>query len=658
LLTLVDSIEVLEAGHKARTLGRMARAGLPVPPGFVVLPSEAVLDHALEMALAALGGERFAVRSSSTVEDGSATSAAGVFESVIGVRGLVEVRTAIERVRASLHDEPAHAYLSARHIPAEAVRMAVLLQPEVKAPVLGVARSEPGGFLIEERPAGEPEWGDVLVRRLRLDDPSPLGEGLRRLEKLVGSALDVEFARAGGEVFFLQARPLVSPPPNPAISLPLAGHWRRDAEHNPDPLSFAQKSLVERMEALGVGPRQSVVNGYLYYERGKPRKEAIIPLEDLESRYRYEIAPDCEARLAAVEDATVEEAVSAYAHVYRRYAGEVSPSLRRARDAMAELLGMFEVAASGRGDLFGGTAGLTWQRDESLFRIGRATGPERTALLQSHLVRYGAYAPAWDVAVPPDDECPTRVEAMAARWAESDEPPAFRHARSARAAEQAAAQLFASLPPDERRVLDAKWRLLQGLLSLAEDDDMLFFRAQRAVRRALLRRGRMLVEKRRLENVEDVFELPLELDAASDLGRIVAAHRLQSRQAARLVPPISVHDGVGRWGLPRGRVLRGQATFGRAEGRAVLVRSLLDAPARLPSHAILVVPAILPSLTFLLPAAAALVTAHGGATSHGATLAREYGVPAVLGVGDTVLGIAEGRLFVDGQRGRVYVLEP
>ena len=65
----------------------------------------------------------------------------------------------------------------------------------------------------------------------------------------------------------------------------------------------------------------------------------------------------------------------------------------------------------------------------------------------------------------------------------------------------------------------------------------------------------------------------------------------------------------------------------------------------------LVAPAILPSLTPLIAQARALVTDHGGALSHGATLAREYGVPAVLGVG-CATALADGvELWVDGAPG-------
>jgi pyruvate,water dikinase len=90
----------------------------------------------------------------------------------------------------------------------------------------------------------------------------------------------------------------------------------------------------------------------------------------------------------------------------------------------------------------------------------------------------------------------------------------------------------------------------------------------------------------------------------------------------------------------------------------VVVRALADAPTALPPDAVLVAPAMVPSLTPLLPSARALVTDHGGALSHAATLAREYGMPAVLGAAGAT-ALADGtELWVDGDAGRVYVLDP
>jgi pyruvate,water dikinase len=148
-----------------------------------------------------------------------------------------------------------------------------------------------------------------------------------------------------------------------------------------------------------------------------------------------------------------------------------------------------------------------------------------------------------------------------------------------------------------------------------------------------------------------------QIAAAEDLRAIAAAGRALRLARGRVAAPSAIEAGSPRWRVPSAPVLRGHPTRGRARGRAVVVRSPAAAPPSLPPDAVLVVPAILPSLSHLLAAARALVTDHGGATSHGATLAREYGVPAVLGVGRAT-AIADGTaLFVDGDAGRVYTLE-
>jgi pyruvate,water dikinase len=103
--------------------------------------------------------------------------------------------------------------------------------------------------------------------------------------------------------------------------------------------------------------------------------------------------------------------------------------------------------------------------------------------------------------------------------------------------------------------------------------------------------------------------------------------------------------------------LRGHGTAGHARGRAVIVRTLADAPETLPPRAVLILPAIIPSLTPLLSQAVALVTDHGGALSHGATLAREYGVPAVLGVRRATALPDGAELYVDADSGRVLILD-
>src|SRR5438445_10886359 len=120
-----DAITDADAGRvggKGLSLGRMAAAGLPVPPGFVVTtdayrrlaPSGIGSDPAFADALAAayqeLGGGPVAVRSSATAEDAADPSFAGQQETILGVEGEAAVFAAVERCWKSLFTARAVAY--------------------------------------------------------------------------------------------------------------------------------------------------------------------------------------------------------------------------------------------------------------------------------------------------------------------------------------------------------------------------------------------------------------------------------------------------------------------------------------------------------------------------------------------------------------------
>jgi pyruvate,water dikinase len=73
---------------------------------------------------------------------------------------------------------------------------------------------------------------------------------------------------------------------------------------------------------------------------------------------------------------------------------------------------------------------------------------------------------------------------------------------------------------------------------------------------------------------------------------------------------------------------------------------------------VLVTQATSPGWAPLLLSAGALVTEIGGTLSHGAIIAREYGLPAVLNVADATRRIRDGQLLrVDGIDGTVQLLE-
>ena len=67
-------------------------------------------------------------------------------------------------------------------------------------------------------------------------------------------------------------------------------------------------------------------------------------------------------------------------------------------------------------------------------------------------------------------------------------------------------------------------------------------------------------------------------------------------------------------------------------------------------------PLTTPAWTPLFARAAAIVTDVGGPLSHGSIVAREYGIPAVLGTGSATRRISSGQtITVDGSAGKVYL---
>ncbi|GET38856.1 putative PEP-binding protein [Microseira wollei] len=100
------------------------------------------------------------------------------------------------------------------------------------------------------------------------------------------------------------------------------------------------------------------------------------------------------------------------------------------------------------------------------------------------------------------------------------------------------------------------------------------------------------------------------------------------------------------------------ASSGRAMGKALLLAGKIDHPEQLPPGRILLAPSITPDWLPLLQRAAGVVAEQGGMTSHIAIIARELGIPAVVGVRGATKMIKTGDfVMVDGDRGEIYRLE-
>ncbi len=732
---LLDCQHCDEAGRKVQRLAKALAAGLPVLDGLVLLPEEP-LPTAKELRAAlsrisdtdttppATAEPRFVVRSSAQAEDQLGRSAAGLFLSVTNVP-VDGVLAAAAEVRASGQSALILDYCG-QHAP-----VAVLIQPMVQAERLGVLFLLPDGSAsVEDRPAHAPEWSDVCPGHLPTNDTSALSQGARQLAALLNTEAErsaqaayIEYAtRANGNVVFLQVRPAALPAnaktwPSPSFPDAHSLTFSLDREHNPDPLSAAQAALVDGVADLVPSLRQCVLQGFLYYtslpatilrlEQAEPAPRLTQPA-DLEHHYYSELLPACEALLQPLESLLLDHdgalapgllaapeqvaipvplAWQAYREIYRRYVGQLSPVLKHARKRLDELLltNLGETLAQ-HGALLSGVGNYQATRLQRLWELGRAGGPN--TLLRSYLARYGACASAWDVAVPCDDEQPEQVRQVALKLSQDGQPPQLLHAQAEQPYRQQLQHLLTRLPAPVGESLQALVLQVRAALRVAEDDDALFFRAQRLLRWALLSHAAKLCQQERLLQPSQIFDLPtdllllllryqagpLQLTPSSgpqslDLLALAKVGAQQRRAARALLPPTQFVAGKPHWSQPAGRILSGYGLpgtiSGPVRGRAHVIRTL-DQPLQPaipndPSHAatILVLPVLLPSWAPSLWQAAALVTDSGGAFSHGAILARERGIPAVLATREATKTIQEGdELWVDGTRGRVLILAP
>jgi phosphohistidine swiveling domain-containing protein len=196
------------------------------------------------------------------------------------------------------------------------------------------------------------------------------------------------------------------------------------------------------------------------------------------------------------------------------------------------------------------------------------------------------------------------------------------------------------------------------------------------MRRAVLRIGEALVEREVIAEPDDAFFITRDeareaLEALGERGPPatvdVVARRAKREEQERLVPPLLVGrvnpmlkkmwdafpQLIGAVASDTALVSGAPASPGRATGSVRVIRGAHEFD-QLQSGEILVAPLTAPAWTPLFTRAAAVVTDVGSAASHASIIAREYGIPAVVGCGDGTARLRTGmRVTVDGGTGNV-----
>jgi pyruvate,water dikinase len=186
-------------------------------------------------------------------------------------------------------------------------------------------------------------------------------------------------------------------------------------------------------------------------------------------------------------------------------------------------------------------------------------------------------------------------------------------------------------------------------------------------KKALLEEAERLVQAGILHNKEDIYYLFYE-----ELREVVRTHKTTDQLITKrkedqqlyekLNPPrVFTSDGeviTGRYkheDLPAGAIAGLAVSSGVTEGRARVILNMEDA--NLEDGDILVTAFTDPSWTPLFVSIKGLVTEVGGLMTHGAVIAREYGIPAVVGVENATKLIKDGqKIRVNGTDGYIEIL--
>jgi pyruvate,water dikinase len=250
-------------------------------------------------------------------------------------------------------------------------------------------------------------------------------------------------------------------------------------------------------------------------------------------------------------------------------------------------------------------------------------------------------------------------------------------ARSERQAEAAATAIDARVRQSrggrlKARVARFAIRRLRAFGGLRELPKFVVVQHMDVLRTVLLESGRALVEAGDLARADDLFYLrrdELRMYGAGevrdwskliDQRRARGTHESRRRQIPRLLlsDGRAYYDSMGATpDIDGADQLSGSPVSpGVAEG---IARVVLDPhSAGLQPGEILVCAGTDPAWTPLFFVSSALITEVGGMMTHGAVVAREYGIPAVVGVHDATRRIQTGqRLRVDGSSGVITVLD-
>lgn len=750
ILSLDQVLDARKVGQKAATLSELKRSGYPVPPGWVLLPGDDPqplidkLQPSLEQPLV--------VRSSAIGEDSEAASAAGQYETILGITRQDQVLPAITQCLASYDQPSAVQYRRDRGLPDQS--MAVLIQQQIQGVFSGVAFSrdpisrQGDAVVIEALPgtadrvvSGQvtPESYRVRVEAVEswiLPDDRQLdmeGEGdvpprliqqvaylARHLEeKYHGIPQDVEWTFDGHQVWVLQSRSIttLSPiwtrkiaaevipgairPLTWSINRPLTcGVWGKiftivlgdrafgldftetatlhysHAYFNATLLGqiFRKMGLPpESLEFLTRGAKFSKppiastlrnLPGLLRLFRRERRLEKDFRQDDRQfftpALTGFANLPTSSLTLEQLQTRIHQVLELLDIATYYSILAPLSAALRKAiskvPDEALDNGKTPEVAAlRSLQDLAGSVTNLEANKLSSSQAVFAAIAelPEGQTILKRFdqiLAQYGYLSEVGtDIAIPTWQEDPQPVRELFAQFC-LNPPPAHGTVKAGDRKTQGVqrrldlkgqvTEVYSRLLAELRGcfvALENIW-LTSGVLQQAGD---IFFLTYDEIQQALTSTSEALPDfASRIERRRSQFEQDRQLTQVPQLvyGDDPPTPTLQNWQASERL------QGIG-------------ASPGQLEGYIKIMKSLALSVADLDRSTILVVPHTDSGWAPLLARVGGLIAEVGGRLSHGAIVAREYRIPAVMDVHNATNLLRDGQYVrIDGQTGAIEIL--
>ncbi|SDF26165.1 hypothetical protein SPACI_035570 [Sporomusa acidovorans DSM 3132] len=221
-----------------------------------------------------------------------------------------------------------------------------------------------------------------------------------------------------------------------------------------------------------------------------------------------------------------------------------------------------------------------------------------------------------------------------------------------------------------KKILTRLITVFRNMGGLREHHKYLLISVMGECKKAILAEATGLVQKGVLMQAEDVYFLSLEEliqvlegNLTVNASELIAKRKEQYQWHQSLKSPrVMTSEGeivvvpARRGPIAEGTLIGSPVSAGVAEGIARVIFRPENAVLR--EGEILVAPHTDPGWTPLFQSAIAIITEVGGLMTHGAVVAREYGIPAVVGVDDATTLIKDGqKIRVDGTQGYVMIID-